>query len=557
MTQQMTAPGRHEEKSALAHQWWRDAVIYQIYPRSFADGNGDGMGDLPGVVGHLDYLARLGVDAIWLSPFYTSPQADAGYDVADYRDVDPCFGTLDDFDELLAGAHERGLRVIVDLVPNHTSSAHAWFAEAREAAPGSPARARYVFRDGAGEAGELPPNNWQSIFGGSAWTRINDRADDGQWYLHLFDAGQPDLDWRNPEVVAEFQSILRFWLDRGVDGFRVDVAHGLIKQDGLPDWTAGADQLFGATGSPMWDQDDVHEIYRGWNRVLGEYGGDRILVAEAWVSPAERLSRYVRQDEMQQAFNFEFLMVGWNPLGLRAAIDSSLATNAAVGATTTWVLSNHDVVRHATRLGLADPTSVPNGIGPDDEQPDAALGLARARAATALMLALPGSAYLYEGEELGLPEHTELPAAARQDPTFARTHGEVIGRDGARVPLPWSATAPAYGFSESGRSWLPQPDSFAAFAVDAEDGVPGSTLEFYRSAIALRREHGLGEGALDWRTATADELSFENGDVRVIVNFGAAPRELPEGAIVLLASDDTAVRDGRLQPDRAVWLLQR
>jgi alpha-glucosidase len=552
MTQQSTLPGQSNPIQSSAHDWWRDAVIYQIYPRSFADGNGDGMGDLLGVEQHLGYLTKLGVDALWLSPFYTSPQADAGYDVADYRDVDPRFGNLAEFDRMLAGAHKRGLRVLVDLVPNHTSSAHPWFREALASAPGSAARNRYLFRDGLGESGELAPNNWQSTFGGSAWTRVNDREDDGQWYLHLFDSAQPDLNWRNPEVIDEFKGILRFWLDRGIDGFRVDVAHGLIKQDNLPDWQA--EQPGSIKDAPMWDQDDVHEIYRGWRQVLAEYGPDKILVAEAWVSPAERLSRYVRPDEMQQAFNFDFLTVGWDALGLRKSIDRALATNSAVGATTTWVLSNHDVVRHATRLGLKDPTSMPNGIGKDDEQPDAVLGLTRARAATQLMLALPGSAYLFEGEELGLPEDTTLPDEARQDPTYFRTGGEILGRDGARVPLPWVADAPAYGFGSTGKSWLPQPESFAALAVDQEDGVPGSTLEFYRAAISLRRERGLGDGSVSWLKSTAHELSFENRGVQVIVNFGPEPIALPDRATVLLASDDGAIADGSLLPNRAVWL---
>jgi alpha-glucosidase len=532
--------------------WWRDAVIYQIYPRSFADGNGDGMGDLQGVIDHLDYLERLGADAIWLSPFYVSPQADAGYDVADYRNVDPLFGTLDDFDRMLDGAHARGMRVIVDLVPNHTSAEHAWFGDALAAARNSAERGRYIFRDGRGASGELPPNNWQSVFGGPAWTR--DGAD-GQWYLHLFDPGQPDLNWRNPEVIAEFQDILRFWLNRGVDGFRIDVAHGLIKHDELPDWHQKAGQLEGGGNrGPMWDQDDVHDIYRGWNAVLAEYGGDRILVAEAWVSPAERLSRYVRSDEMQQAFNFDFMTVGWNPVEMRRAIDSALSTNAAVGATTTWVLSNHDVVRHASRFGLADPTRWPSGIGPDEEQPDATLGLRRARAATLLMFALPGSAYIYEGEELGLPEHTTLPATVRQDPSFFRTNGAEAGRDGCRVPLPWRSDAPGLGFGSTGATWLPQPEAFAELAVNLQEGVAGSTLEFYREAIAQRARLGLGRGRLSWNTVGAELLDLRNEGIRVLVNFGKAPLELPAGSHVLLESEARAVADGHLAADTAVWL---
>ncbi|MCU1469987.1 MAG: alpha-amylase [Glaciihabitans sp.] len=537
--------------SVSTTSWWGDAVIYQIYPRSFADGNGDGIGDLVGVTEHLDYLKELGVDAIWLSPFYVSPQADAGYDVADYRDVDPIFGTLADFDRMLGSAHSRGLRVIVDMVPNHTSNAHGWFVAALAAGAGSPERELYLFREGRGENGELPPNNWQSVFGGPAWTRV----EDGQWYLHLFDTAQPDLNWRNPAVIAEFEGILRFWLDRGVDGFRVDVAHGLIKQDGLPDSDAGAAVMAGSGNfGPMWDQDGVHDIYRGWNAVLAEYGGDRMLVAEAWVSPPDRLSRYVRPDEMQQAFNFEFMTIGWNAAGLRRAIDSALADNRSVGATTTWVLSNHDVVRHSSRFGLADPTSWPKGISADDEQPLIELGLSRARAASLLMFALPGSAYIFEGEELGLPEHTTLPDDIRQDPAFYRTGGQEVGRDGCRVPLPWNAHEPSFGFSPTGRSWLPQPSVFGELAVDQQVGVADSTLEFYRAALATRRERGLGGGDIQWHISTAELLHFSNSGVRVVVNFGRHPVPLPHGVSALIASEPDAVLHGELQPNRAVWL---
>jgi alpha-glucosidase len=540
--------GRMTENSRAG--WWNDAVIYQIYPRSFADGNGDGIGDLVGITGKLDYLKQLGIDAIWLSPFYVSPQKDAGYDVADYRNVDPVFGTLDDFDRMLRAAHERGIRVISDIVPNHTSSAHEWFVEALAAGPGSPERDRYLFREGAGPNGDLPPNNWTSIFGGPAWTRVPD----GQWYLHLFDSSQPDLNWQNPDVEAEFESVLRFWLDRGVDGFRVDVAHGLVKVEGLPDTSGPAELLAGSNSGPMWDQEGVHDIYRKWHRVLSEYGDDRILVAEAWVSPTSRLSRYVRSDEMQQAFNFQFMTSGWDALTLRRSIDTALEDNRSVGATTTWVLSNHDVVRATTRFGLADPTAWPKGIGPNDEQPNAELGLRRARAAALLMFALPGSAYVYEGEELGLPEHTRLPDEVRQDPAFFRTGGEEAGRDGARVPLPWKADAPAYGFSPTGESWLPQPTSFAALAVDQQDHVDGSTLELYRRAIELRRERGLGLGDIRWHLATKNVLHFENSAVRVVTNFGHHPLPLPHRVSVVLASEPDAVIDDELAPGCTAWL---
>ncbi|MFF1254725.1 glycoside hydrolase family 13 protein [Pseudarthrobacter sp. NPDC058329] len=563
-------------------EWWADAVVYQIYPRSFADGNGDGMGDLRGVTDRLPYLQQLGVDAIWLSPFYKSPQADAGYDVADYRQVDPLFGSLDNFDAMLQEAHERGLKVIVDLVPNHTSDEHVWFQAALASSPGSPERDRYMFRPGKDKVpgsgdGNLAPNNWKSIFGGPAWSRIIEAdGTPGEWYLHLFDTKQPDLNWENTEVHEEMRSVLRFWLDRGVDGFRVDVAHGLVKEPGLPDWEGVAAMVEGtaevtreaahrpgdAPGahtdaeephravspvyppSPFFDQDGVHDVYRDWHRVLAEYRGDRMMVAEAWVEPAERLARYTRPDETQQAFNFDFLLAGWDAEGMAESIDASLAASASVGAPCTWVLSNHDTVRHTTRFGLKDPTTFPKGLGADDEQPDAALGLARARAATLISLALPGSAYLYQGEELGLPEHTTVPAGARQDPTFFRTGGAEIGRDGCRVPLPWSAELPGYGFSvvpEGGAAqpWLPQPQSFGPLAADQQEGVEGSTLELYRAALAFRSARRLGAGSVAWAESHVPDsglLAFHNGDVLVLGNLGFASAPVPDGYSVVLSS---------------------
>jgi alpha-glucosidase len=544
-------------------RWWRSAVIYQVYPRSFADSDGDGIGDLPGITSRLTHLTELGVDALWLSPFYRSPQADAGYDVADYRAVDPLFGTLADADALITRAHELGLRVIVDLVPNHTSDEHAWFEAARAAAPGSPERARYVFRDGRGEHGQEPPNNWRSVFGGNAWTRL--RGADGQpeqWYLHLFDTKQPDLDWSNPRVRDDFEDVLRFWLDRGVDGFRVDVAHGLVKAEGLPDWDGRAQMVDGSDPNihpgPMFDQEGVHEIYRRWRQVLDGYPGDRVLVAEAWVEPVSRLARYVRPDEMHQAFNFAFLSAGWDALALRRVIEDSFAANDAVDAPTTWVLSNHDVVRHASRLGLSDPTHRPNGIGAQDEQPDAALGLRRARAATLLLLALPGSAYLYQGEELGLPEHTALPDDVRQDPAFFRTDGAELGRDGCRVPLPWQADAPALGFSPTGASWLPQPDSWAGYAVDVQRDDPDSTLSLYRRGLRLRAEHRLGAGDLAWTAVSGDPqvLAFTNRDLLVVANLGRAAVPLPGDVQVLLSSVPGPV-GGLVEPGSTVWAVRR
>ncbi|MFJ9549042.1 alpha-amylase family glycosyl hydrolase [Streptomyces erythrochromogenes] len=418
MTHESTAVGLASAYSNVTNasgDWWRDAVIYQVYVRSFADSDGDGIGDLRGVRSRLPHLARLGVDAVWLTPFYVSPQADGGYDVADYRAVDPLFGDLADADELVRAAHGLGLRVIVDVVPNHTSEQHPWFRAALAGEPG--ARERYLFRRGRGADGSLPPNDWESIFGGPAWTRVAD----GDWYLHLFAPEQPDLDWTHPEVTAEFDSVLRFWLDLGVDGFRIDVAHGMVKADGLPDIGRGAQAtLIGSEPLPFFDQDGVHEIHRAWRRLLDSYEGRRIGVAEAWAPSSERLALYVRPDELHQAFNFRFLTCPWDPEAMRTVIDESLSATTAVGAPTTWVLSNHDVVRHVTRYGGGRQ------------------GLARARAAALLMLALPGSAYLYQGEELGLPEVTDLPPESRQDPAFRR------GRR-PQIPVPAGAPAPESG----------------------------------------------------------------------------------------------------------------
>jgi alpha-glucosidase len=549
-------------------EWWRTAVIYQIYPRSFADANGDGMGDLAGIRSRLPELAELGVDAIWLSPFYTSPQRDAGYDVSDYCDVDPLFGTLADYDAMQAAAHDLGIRVIVDIVPNHSSSDHPWFQAALAAGPGSEERSHYIFRDGRGENGELPPNNWESVFGGNAWTRtVDSDGTPGQWYLHLFDSTQPDFDWDNEWVRAQFRDVLRFWLDRGVDGFRVDVAHGMIKAKGLPDYTppAAGGSMGGATslepgvvaepvaGAPYWAQDGVHDIYRDWRLVLDEYEGDRILAAEAWVDPLDRVAQWVRPDEMHQAFNFAYLETPWQAAPLRRVIDDSLAAFSAVGAPSTWVLSNHDVVRHATRLALTGDNLQGHGIGPKTVGlPDPAVALRRARAATALMLALPGSSYIYQGEELGLPEVIHLPDASREDPTWFRTNGERYGRDGCRVPLPWEAAAPSYGFGPTAASWLPQPAEWATLARDAQKDVEGSTLSLYTSALALRREHSLGLGTLDWLPAPTDDvLVFRNGNVTVVANLGDQDVELPAGDVLL--SSELLI--GRTLPgDTTAWL---
>ncbi|HZF87217.1 glycoside hydrolase family 13 protein [Streptomyces sp.] len=537
--------------------WWRQAVIYQVYPRSFADADGDGLGDLKGITQRLGHLAALGVDALWLSPFYPSELADGGYDVADYRDVDPRLGTLDDFDAMAAEAHRLGLKVIVDVVPNHTSHQHVWFQEALRAGPGSAARDRYVFRDGRGPGGELPPTDWQSVFGGSAWCRVPD----GQWYLHLFAPEQPDLNWENEEVRADFRTTLKFWSDRGVDGFRVDVAHALAKDLGEPLRDLGAPELsdeenlteFPPGTHPFFDRDEVHEIYRDWRKILDAYSPPRMAVAEAWV-PGPRRVLYARPDELGQAFNFEYLRTRWDADELRRVITASLADARAAGASATWVLSNHDVVRHASRLMLPPGTDVDAWLLSGGHAPavDTAAGLRRARAATLLMLALPGSSYLYQGEELGLPEVADLPTAVLQDPIWEQTGHVRKGRDGCRVPLPWTTTGPSYGFGAGG-AWLPQPESFAHYAVQAQDGVEGSTLELYRSALKLRRKLLEGEELTWLEDAPPGVLAFARTDGwRCVANLSDAPVPLPPGE-PLLASAPLPDR-GVLPPDTTVWL---
>ncbi|WP_219461960.1 glycoside hydrolase family 13 protein [Nonomuraea rhizosphaerae] len=494
--------------------WWRDAVVYEIYVRSFADASGDGVGDLAGIRERLPYLAELGVDAVWLTPFYPSPMADGGYDVADYRDVDPLFGSLADFESLVADAHEHGLRVIVDVVPNHSSSRHPWFQEALR----GERRDRYIFSD--------TTNNWQSTFGGPAWTQV----EDGQYYLHLFAPEQPDFNWRNPEVHQEFLDVLRFWLDRGVDGFRIDVAMGLYKAEGLPDVK---DQSFKSV-SPVWGQPEVHDVYRAWRKVLDGYPGERMAVGEVWTDSPEDLALYVRPDELHQSFNFAWLQAPWSPTAFKEVIEGTLASVPFA----TWVLSNHDVIRHRTRYDTADPGT----------------GLARAKAALLTMLALPGSAYLYQGEELGLPEVKDLPPEARQDPVFFQSEGKLPGRDGCRVPIPWAKDGASYGFSPDGVApWLPQPQDFSELSAEAQDADPGSTLAFYRQALACRRDLVRSiPYTLEWLDSPEGALFFTRGALTCAINCGLDPVPLPPHDDVLLASG--ALDGNLLPPDTAVWL---
>jgi alpha-glucosidase len=525
-----------------------------VYVRSFADGNGDGIGDLAGVRARLPYLRDLGVDAIWFTPWYPSPMADGGYDVADYRGIDPMFGTLGDAEQLIEEAADLGIRVIVDIVPNHCSDRHRWFREALTAGPGSRERDRFWFRAGRGKKGELPPNDWSSIFGGSAWTRTqNDDGTPGEWYLHLFAPEQPDLNWDNDEVRTEHEDVLRFWFDRGVAGVRIDSAALLFKDATLPDFDADN----APTPHPFADRDELHEVYRSWRALADGYAGDRILIGEIWLPDPERFARYLRPDEMHTAFNFDFLACPWEPARLRACIDATLAAHAPVGATATWVLSNHDVTRHVTRYGRKDTRfefAAKTSAIPDV---DLELGTRRARAAALLTLSLPGAVYIYQGEELGLPEVEDLPSGALQDPMFFRSNGRDPGRDGCRVPLPWDGDGPPFGFSPAGATaepWLPQPESWSELAAERQAGLEGSMLSLYREALRIRRtEPELQDGPLRWRNAPSGVLAFARGDgFLCLLNLSDSAVELPRHDAVLLASDP--LENGRLPSDTAAWL---
>ncbi|MEV6055654.1 glycoside hydrolase family 13 protein [Streptomyces sp. NPDC052107] len=526
------------------HEWWRGAAIYQIYVRSFADADGDGVGDLAGVRSRLPYLAELGVDALWFTPWYASPMADGGYDVADYRAIHPAFGSLGEAEKLISEALASGIRTIVDIVPNHVSDRHRWFQEALAAGPGSPERDRFWFREGRGANGELPPNNWMSQFGGSAWTRVPD----GQWYLHRFASAQPDLNWQHPEVRREHEEVLRFWFDRGAAGVRIDSAAEVIKDPALPDLVDGADP------HPYLDRDEIHDVYRDWRKVADSYTPPRALIGEVWLPDPERFARYLRPDELHTAFNFGFLTCPWDAVRLREAITTTLAVHTPVGAPATWVLANHDVTRTVTRYGRAD-TGFDFAAKAHGTPTDLALGTRRARAAALLSLALPGSVYLYQGEELGLPEVEDLPHSVIEDPMFHRTGGADPGRDGCRVPLPWSGDAPPFGFGPEGtRPWLPQPRHWSAMTAEQQVADRDSMLSLYRTALRLRRsETALGDGQMTWLPSGPQVLSFtRDPGFGCVVNLGSEPAPLPPHRQVLLSS--APLTDGKLPTDTAVWL---
>jgi alpha-glucosidase len=538
---------QEREHRATRVEWWRDAVVYQVYVRSFADASGDGIGDLAGVRARLPYLRDLGVDALWFSPWYPSPMADSGYDISDYRSIDPAFGTLLEAERLIGEARALGIRTIVDIVPNHVSDQHPWFRAALASAPGSPERARFWFRPGSGENGDSPPNGWQSIFGGSAWTRI---GDGGEWYLHLFAPEQPDLNWTHRDVWEEHEDVLRFWFDRGAAGVRIDSAALLVKDSELAEEVPDA-----APGEhPFTDRDELHDIYRRWRAIADDYAEQRVLVGEIWLPDADRFARYLRPDELHTAFNFDFLGCPWEADRMRASIDGALAAHAPVDAPATWVLSNHDVTRPVTRYGRAD-SSFAFESKRAGTPTDLARGTRRARAAALLAMALPGSMYVYQGEELGLPEVEDIPSDRKQDPMWRRSGGVDPGRDGCRIPIPWSGESPPYGFSENGavRSWLDQPDDWAALTVEAESKDASSMLTLYRSGLRLRKDAPWGAGAFQWISADDGVLAFTRGEsFTCLVNFGPESVALPPGADVLIASSE--LTGGAVPADTTVWL---
>jgi alpha-glucosidase len=517
--------------------WWSHALFYQVYPRSFRDSDGDGVGDLDGVTAKLDYLKALGVDAIWLNPVMVSPMADNGYDVADPRDVDPLFGGIGALDRLTEAAHALGIKVTMDLVPNHTSSAHPWFQAALAASAGSDQRARYIFRDGTGPGGVHPPNNWESIFGGPAWTRIVESdGNPGQWYLHLFDAEQPDLNWENPEIFDDLEKTLRFWLERGIDGFRIDVAHGMAKPPGLPDMEVIEAEVLLADidDDPRFNNDAVHDIHRQIRTVFNDYP-DAVAIGEIWVYDNEQFSRYVRADELHLGFNFRLLRADFDAADIRGAIENSMAAAELVVAVPTWTLANHDVDREPTRYGG----------GP--------VGLARSRAMALAMLALPGAVFIYNGEELGLP-NVDLPDEALRDPVWERSGHTRRGRDASRVPVPWEDDTPPFGFSDNPDTWLPLPPDWAALTVEKQFDDPTSTLSFYRRAIELRRDRSEFDGTtIEWLDSPAGSLAFRRrGGLVCVLNAGARAISLPDGEILLASAE---LVDGKLPPDAAAWLV--
>jgi alpha-glucosidase len=533
-------------RSIPSPEWWRSSVIYQLYLKSFADSDGDGLGDLDGITAHLNHIASLGVDGLWLNPCYPSPNRDGGYDVADYLSIDARYGGMSAFRRLLEATHDRGLKLLMDLVPNHCSDQHEWFVQALQAKPGSAQRDRFIFAAGRGPGGSQPPNNWRSTFGGPAWTRLPD----GEWYLHSFDSTQPDFNWQNHEVADMFDEVLRTWFDRGIDGFRIDVAYAMVKAAGLPD-------LVDPDGDNphMWNQPGVHEIFKRWRAIADSYDRELTLLGEVWLSPTDAAD-YIRAGELKQVFYFDLLQQPFEAGAFQLSIDETLAGLKRVEGAPTWTLNSHDVHRSVSRYGLieAEPMTSPDANALRTRargRVDADLGVRRATAALMLTLALPGSVYLYQGEELGLPEVQDLPDGSRQDPIWERSGHTEYGRDGCRVPLPWTAAAPAFGFS-TGAPWLPQPAWFAELAVDRQEADSGSVLACYRKALTARRELD-HSSPLEWlSTGRDDVLAFRRGQVVSVTVFdGAAFLAPAEWGQLLLASGPA--QDRQLSAGTCAW----
>jgi len=511
--------------AATATPWWRDAVVYQVYPRSWADSNGDGVGDLEGLRRQLSYLVWLGVDAIWLSPIYRSPMADNGYDVSDYCDIDPVFGTLEQFDRLIHDSHELGLRVMLDWVPNHTSNQHPWFIESRSSRT-NPKRDWYFWRDGVGGA---PPNNWLAAFGGSAWTWD---AATLQWYLHLFLPAQPDLNWANPSVQDAMLAVLRFWLDRGVDGFRADVIHLIGKDPRLLDQPAplAHQDLVGVYQDPS-----THAHLRRIRGVLDSYAGDRVMVGEVQLAPSLLAPYYGQNDELQLVFNFGLLRSGWDAALWATVISAAALSNNSAYEWPAWALSNHDTSRQRSRYGGS---------------------IARARAAAVVLLTLRGTPFLFAGEELGLLD-AEVAPERRVDPA---------GRDPARAPIPWDSSA-SHGWGAE--PWLPWPPEAPQRNVATSRADPASIVHLYRRLLATRRRSpALRRGNLEVIDVGSGILGYDRSassatgrDVRrVLVNFGDAGATVHgddgDWVLELSSSPDVDVQawGGRLGPNEAVLL---
>ncbi len=536
--------------------WWRQAAIYQIYPRSFADTDGNGIGDLKGVTSKVDYLASLSLDAVWLSPFYPSPLADGGYDVADYRNVDPKLGTLEDFDEMLAALHARGIRVFVDIVPNHSSHLHQWFKDAIDSTPGSKERARYIFRDGRGANGEIPPTDWPSHFAPSAWTHESAwGGKHNQWYMHWFAPEQPDWNWDNPEVEADFLATLKFWADRGVDGFRIDVAHALKKDLSEPlrmraTMEYDAPQNLEGTGILM-DRNEVLDVYRTWRKLFNSYDPPRVAVAEANVHPS-RMPLYASEDTLGQSFDFRFIDAAFTARNYKECVSQSLELAKKNKSSTTWTLGNHDQMRYATKLGL-HPIVDRNDwlLSHGQSHPvDFEIGTRCSVAANLFILALPGCTYIYQGDELGIHEVANIPFDQVQDPVYLRNLKQAKGRDGSRVPLPWTRSDKNFGFG-TGTPHLPQPEWFADFSVEAESGDSGSPLEIFRAALKLRSELQCAE-EITWHERTSEDVlhfSRPNG-WNCITNFRASKYPMPPGEIILASSP---LIDGKIAAGTTTW----